>query len=347
MLEIDINAESPKDLLHQIKDVIGGRIEEKWNEHNLIFDNENAVGVIKFMPFDWGVNLLDFDVKFYKEIILKVKANDFNPIRFIYNYNGSFKHRFGINNEEKHVEQFHSLIFTNKTGGYNYIHFPKEEKLEINIIQIVRKKFLKKRTTNASLLNDRLYEIFVDTDHDYRFAHYGALNLKMSDFIKKMKKIRSKGMVRVLKIEALVYEMLSLHIEQHNKFQRGVQLPTSLTKTELKIIRKLGSNIIKDPSYPYALEQLSMKSGLSQAKLQDGFKFLYTRTVTEYVRHVRLEAARDLMSNADLNVSQVVYSIGFTSRSYFSKIFKEKYGITPNEYRKNVLNNLILEETAA
>ncbi|WP_245585041.1 helix-turn-helix domain-containing protein [Psychroserpens burtonensis] len=53
------------------------------------------------------------------------------------------------------------------------------------------------------------------------------------------------------------------------------------------------------------------------------------------------------MRSADLNVSQVVYSIGFTSRSYFSKIFKEKYGITPNEYRKSALNNLIIEESAA
>jgi AraC-like DNA-binding protein len=344
MIEIEIIADGPKDILNQIQDALGGETIEKWNEYNLKLNNENAFGTIKYMPFDWGVNFLDFDIKFSKEIILKIKANDFNPIRFIYNFNGSFKHRFGINNEEKLIKQFHSLIFTNKTDGYNYIHFPKGEKLEINIIQIVRKNFLKKRTTNVSLLNKRLYEVFVDTDHDNRFSHYGSLNLRMADFIKKMKKTKSKGMVRTLTIEALIYEMLSLHIQQHNKFQKGVQLPSSLSKTELKTIRQLGNKIIKTPSYQYSLEQLSLESGLSQAKLQDGFKFLYTRTVTEYVRHIRLEAARNLIRNTDLNVSQVVYSIGFTSRSYFSKIFKEKYGITPNEFRKNVLNNLVITE---
>jgi len=347
MLEIEISAESPLDILTQINNVIDGEILEKWNKYSLKVNNENAFGVIKYLPFDWGVNVIDFDIKFSKEFILKIKADEFNPIRFIYNYNGSFKHRFGINNEEKLVEQFHSLIFTNKTGGYNYIHFPKGKKLEINIIQITRKNFLKKRTTNVSLLNKALYSVFVDTDHDNRFSHYGALNLRMADFIKKMKKIKSKGMVKTLKIEALVYEMLSLHIQQHNKFQKGVQLPTSLSKTELKTIRQLGNEIIKNPSFQYSLEHLSVESGLSQAKLQNGFKFLYTRTVTEYVRHIRLEAARDLMRNADLNVSQVVYSIGFTSRSYFSKIFKEKYGVTPNEYRKNALNNLVVAQSVA
>lgn len=347
MLEIEIIAEGPKDIIHQIQDVIGGDINEKWSEYSLQINNANAKGVIKFMPFDWGVHLLDFDITFYKEIILNVKANTFNPIRFMYNYNGEFRHRFGIDHSEKLVEQFHSLIFTNKTHGDNFIHFPKGKNLEISVIQIVRKNFLKKRTSNVSALNQRLYDVFIDTDHDNRFAHYGALNLKMSDYIKKMKKLRSKGMARVLQIEGIVYEMLSLHIQQHNKFQKGVSLPTSLIKSELKVIRKIGNQIIKDPSFHYSLEHLSTKYALSQAKLQDGFRFLYNRTVTEYVRHVRLEAARDLMSSVDLNVSQVVYSVGFTSRSYFSKIFKEKYGITPNEYRKNALNNLVTEVVAA
>lgn len=343
MINIEITSENPKDTLQQIQNVIGGEISEKWNEYSLFVNNEHAFGTIKFIPFDWGVNLIDLDIKFTEDLVLMIKAGDFNPIRFIYNYQGYFNHRFGINNDEKKIDQFHSLIFTNQTGGYNHMHFPKNEKLEIIDIQIIRKQFLNKRTTNVSLLNKQLHEVFVDTDHENRFAHYGALNLKMADFIKKMKKIKSKGMVKVLKIEALVYELLSLHIQQHNKFQKGVQLPTSLTKSELKLIRTIGNKIIKNHSLNYSLDQLSLESGLSQAKLQDGFKFLYKRTVTEYIRHVRLEAARELMSNGDLNVSQVVYSIGFTSRSYFSKIFKEKYDVTPNEYRKNVLNSLITD----
>uniref|UniRef100_UPI003F6D895C helix-turn-helix domain-containing protein n=1 Tax=Polaribacter sp. TaxID=1920175 RepID=UPI003F6D895C len=232
---------------------------------------------------------------------------------------------------------FQSLIFTNKDGGYNYIHFPKGEKVDINIIQIVRKSFLQKRTTNVSSLNKKLYEVFVDTDHENRFSNYGALNLKMADLIKKLRNIKGKGMLRILKIESKVYEILSVHLQQHNKFITGVPLPTSLDKTELKIVRKFGNQIVKDPAKDYSLEDLSLKSGLTQAKLQDGFKFLYNRTVTEYIRHIRLESAKEMIKNTDLNISQIVYSIGFSSRSYFSKIFREKYGITPNQFKKKVL----------
>lgn len=337
MIHIEIIADSPKDFLEQLQEAIGGEVTERWSEFLLKINNENAIGSIRYIPFDWGVNLLDFDIKFHKEVNIHIKAHDeFNPIRFIYPSQGSIKHKFGVQNIEKEVSQFQSLIFTNKTGGFNDILFPKDEKLEINVIQIVRKYFLKKRTTNVSTLNDKLYEVFVDTDHDNRFANYGTLNLQMADLINGLHKIKAKGMLRILKIEARVYEILSMHIQQHNRLLAGDELPDAINKSDLKIVRKVGNDILKNPAKAYSLEQLSFKSGLTQAKLQEGFKFLYNRTVTEYIRHVRLESARDMLKNTDLNISQIVYSIGFSSRSYFSKIFKEKYEITPNQFKKKL-----------
>ncbi|TXD85205.1 helix-turn-helix domain-containing protein [Subsaximicrobium wynnwilliamsii] len=346
MIEIDIVPEDNKNSLKQILKSIGGELKEDWHQSCLTVDNHLAKGKITCMPFDWGVELIDFEIKFFDDVMIRTKTDTINPLCFMYNLRGHFTHRFGVNNEEKQVEHFHSLIFTNKAEGENFLHFPASEPLDINMIQIKRKDFLKKRTSNVSTLNKRLHEVFVDTDHELRFAHYGSLNLKLGDFIKKIKKTKGQGMVKSLKIEALVYEILSYHIQQHNTFSRGVPLPTSLSQSELKLIRSLGNKIIKEPSFDYSLDQLSSESGLSQAKLQEGFKFLYTRTVTEYVRHIRLQRARDLLNQANLNISEVVYSIGFTSRSYFSKIFKEKYAITPNEYRKKVLKNLVLEKVA-
>jgi len=342
MIEIEIKVDNTKEILEEIQNYIGGTIDEKWSEYTLHLDNDLAHGSIRFIPFDWGVNILDYNITFTDEVVIKMHANEFNPVRFIYNLNGNFKHRFGVDDREELVDKFHSLIFTNKVTGLNYIHFPKNTKLEINSIQILRKRFLKKRTTNVSTLNKTLYEVFVDTDQEHRFAHYGNLNLKMADLVKKTRYVKAKGMLRVLKIEAKVYEILALHIQQHYKSQQGVPLPTSLIKSELIIVRKLGQAILKQPAKNYSLEKLSKETGLSQSKLQDGFKFLYTRTVTEYIRHIRLESARELINTTDLNISQIVYTIGFTSRSYFSKIFKEKYNVTPNEFKKQLTTSVAI-----
>lgn len=347
MIEIEINPKSSLNSLEQLQQSIGGNIKHLANTYILTVDNTIAKGKISYMPFDWGVHLTDFEIRFHKDFILKTSAELYNPLRFMYTMQGHFTHRFGVNNDEHPVDQFHSVIFANKDGGENYLHFPKDTNIHVNIIQVIRQAFLKKSTMNVATLNQRLHEVFVDNDSENRFVHYGSLNLKISDFIKAIKKVKGKGMVKAMQIEALVYEILAFHIQQHNKFFRGVPLPTSLSSRELKLIRKLGNKIIKDPSFNYNLDELSTSVGLSQAKLQEGFKFLYSRTVTGYVRHIRLERARDLLNQADLNISQVVYSIGFTSRSYFSKIFKEKYDITPNEYRKNVLRNMIIDDVVA
>ena len=62
---------------------------------------------------------------------------------------------------------------------------------------------------------------------------------------------------------------------------------------------------------------------------------MHNRTVTDYIRNVRVEVAEELIKNTDLNISEIVYSIGLTSRSYFSKIFKEKYNCSPKYYQEN------------
>lgn len=336
MNKLVINADNNIEILEEIRDLIGGELFSSWGEHKLTVDSIVAKGEIKFIAFDYGVNFLQYDIIFFNTTELQIKSKDFNPIRFIYNIQDTFKYSFGVENIDKDIEQFQSVIYANKTNGTNCLLFPKDSQMRFNVIQIARAKFMKKRTSNLASLNSKLHEVFLDVNHEHRFFHHGTLNLRMADHVKAINKIKSKGMVRFLKMEAKVYEILSLHIQEHDLSSKGVQLPTSLITRELKIIKKLSKQITKEPSHNYSLEQLSYESGLSQVKLQDGFKFLFGRTVTEYIRHVRLETSRELIRTTDLNISQIVYTIGFTSRSYFSKIFKEKYSITPYEYKKQV-----------
>ncbi|AXT53070.1 AraC family transcriptional regulator [Aquimarina sp. BL5] len=332
-IEINITAKDTEGTVRQIQEVIGGRIEERWGEYELTVNNLNAHGSIRFITFDWGVNLLEYDIIFHKEFVLVMDASEYNPIHFAYCLTGHCGHRFGFQNEVHTLEQFQSVIVTSRDGGYNYGYFPKEEKLEINVIQIARKKYLKKRLNNVSQLNERLYKVFMDEDHEKAFAYFGTFNLKLADQISALRKIKQKGMIRILQIEGMIYQILSMHIQQHDRAMKEKVLPTTLLKRELKLVRGLAKKIIKDVAKDYSLEQLSEETGLPQAKLQEGFKLLYARTVTEYIRHVRLEAARDLIRTTDMNISEIVYSIGFSSRSYFSKIFKEKYDISPNNFK--------------
>ncbi len=339
MKTINVTAKSTEGTVKQIQEVIGGTIIERWGEYVLEVDNENAKGKITFITFEWGASVLEYDITFLENISLIMDTSEYNPIHFTYTSEGHCFHRFEKENKKRKLEQFQSVIITSKDGGYNYGYFEKDVKIHIHLIQVSRVLFLKKRLNDGAILNQKLYNVFHDQQHENVFSYFGTYNLKLANLIKQFDKVKQKGMIKMLIKEGIIYQILSEHILQHNKDIKLNKKPnSSLSKTELNIVRKTATRILKNVSLDYSVEDLALENGLTQAKLQEGFKLLYTRTVTEYIRHVRLEKARDLMNSTELNISQIVYSIGFSSRSYFSKIFKKKYNISPSEFIKNKQN---------
>ena len=337
MMEVVINAKSTEDALVQMQDCFGGKITERWGEYTLAFNNDIAKGCIRCITFDWGVSLMEIDAIFFQDTLFTYDNQNSNPIHFSYCSQGYYGHRFDTNDNFHTIEQYHSSIIVSKKNLKTHKLFPKEIHIIINVIHIARKEFLKKRNNQLSELNENLYKIFVDDKQELEYAYYSPIHLRMEDYVKTLRDIKTEGITRVLQIEGEVYHLLSMHIARHDKYEKNDILPSTLLKDDLKIVRRHAKKILDDSSLSYNLDQISRDSGLSQAKLQEGFKFLYARTVTEYIRHVRLEAARDLMNTTNLNISQIVYTIGFTSRSYFSKIFREKYDMTPHEFKKQVV----------
>ena len=338
MKEIKLSAKTLEETVRQIQDHIGGEISERWGEYVLDIDNDIAKGCFKFLSFDLGFGMLDVNIITFEDILFISDSSKSNPIHFLYCSKGYIEHRFENQKTFTKLKEFHSCILTSKKGMKQYAIYPKGIHIELNNIRLRRNVFLNNTSLNyAKLLNERLYEVFSDREHEQEFSYYGSIDLKMADHVKNIHNNSAEGIKRIFKIEAEIFQLLAMHIEQHDKLHQTTLAPLSLTQSELLKVRKHAKKIVAEPSFNYSLNQISRDSGLSQAKLQEGFKFLYARTVTEFIRHTRLEAARDMMTNTDLNISQIVYSIGFTSRSYFSKIFKERFNITPHQYKKQVV----------
>lgn len=81
-------------------------------------------------------------------------------------------------------------------------------------------------------------------------------------------------------------------------------------------------------------EDFAKALGMSRMQLHRKLKALTGLSATEFVRSQRLKLAAQLLKKSDINVSQVGYSVGFNNHSYFTKCFKEHYGVSPSEYVK-------------
>lgn len=64
MIKIKVAAQDTAESVGQIKNVIGGEIEERWGQYTLSVSNDKAKGSIRFITFDWGVSLLELDIIF-------------------------------------------------------------------------------------------------------------------------------------------------------------------------------------------------------------------------------------------------------------------------------------------
>jgi AraC-like DNA-binding protein len=81
------------------------------------------------------------------------------------------------------------------------------------------------------------------------------------------------------------------------------------------------------------LSMLASKAGLNEFKLKVGFKELYKISPYQYLIKLRLEKARHLLKNTDLNIQQVADRVGFDGYRGFSKAFRKLFGVLPTQFR--------------
>jgi two-component system, response regulator YesN len=74
---------------------------------------------------------------------------------------------------------------------------------------------------------------------------------------------------------------------------------------------------------------------LHPAYLSKVFKDGENINLSGYITEIRMEKAAEMLGNTDRKVQDVMRMVGYQKSQYFSKLFKEKYGVTPNEYKKS------------
>ena len=83
-----------------------------------------------------------------------------------------------------------------------------------------------------------------------------------------------------------------------------------------------------------SVDDLAAEMNLSRVQLYRKVKAVTGSSPVELLRTSRLNRAYQLLLTTDKSVSEVAYTVGFTAPSYFTKCFKEEYGMVPGDVRK-------------
>ena len=84
-----------------------------------------------------------------------------------------------------------------------------------------------------------------------------------------------------------------------------------------------------------SLQELSDISGLKANYISDLFQKELNMRPVSYIRQLKLKRAKSLLTDSDMDISAIAFSLGFASPSSFSAYFKKEFGLSPLKYRNN------------
>lgn len=136
-------------------------------------------------------------------------------------------------------------------------------------------------------------------------------------------------------LEARVWNLIENRQKLRSRYQKEIMLEPQniaiseadglfLTKVLAFIEKHIGDETL-------SVEQLSEAVAMHRNTFTKKIKALTNQTAVEFVRSIKLKRASQLLSNGELNVNEVAYSVGFSDVNHFRKCFKEQFGYTPKE----------------
>lgn len=108
----------------------------------------------------------------------------------------------------------------------------------------------------------------------------------------------------------------------------------ALSKEVFEAIKFIRINFCKDIN----LHQVAEHVKLSPSYLSSIFKKELQISFIKYLNELRVNKAKDMLLNTYLNSYEIAEKIGFTENTYFCKVFKKFVGVSPNEFRKQWIN---------
>lgn len=334
MNSLQISSLPLSEVIPEIAENLGTPFLEDCGEYLLNLPPNVGKGSIRGINFEGGLGLLQYDCTFNRDMEFHFVVNEIHPLKFLYTMEGTLLHRFEHEDILHTINQYQSAIVASNNHNGHVLLFKANQTIKANSLEINRAEFRIKMECQIDSLGNEMKALFNDIEANKHFYYNGNYSLGIANLLNEISNLSTKNFVRRTFLEGMAYLILSQQMVQYQDDKQGVDGQKLLRSTELKQIHHLANIIENKISEVNTIETMAKQVGLNVNKLQEGFKLLYGSTVNNYVQKKRLDAAYNLLTNTDLSISEIVIAIGLSSKSYFSKIFREKYNLSPSDYRK-------------
>jgi len=169
---------------------------------------------------------------------------------------------------------------------------------------------------SKEIVNDQAFPIHVDNSLEslfYSIYTYLKMGMKMPRNLVEIK-----------------FKELLFNIVLNPNHKRLAQLFCCLNQTAKTTLDNV---MLTNFQYDLQLDEFARLCGRSLSAFRRDFKMVYHQTPGKWLNDKRLEYASGLLLSSDLNINEIGYESGFKNSSHFNKIFKDKYKLSPRQFR--------------
>ncbi|MGD2183268.1 helix-turn-helix domain-containing protein [Lusitaniella coriacea] len=142
-----------------------------------------------------------------------------------------------------------------------------------------------------------------------------------------------RGTMKQIFLESKALELIALQFAQLRELQDRSSSSRYCSPQNLDAIHHAKEILTKNLENPPSLFELTQQVGLSERKLQQGFRVCFGTTVFKYLHRYRLEQSQQLLSEGRMSVAEVANTVGYSHLSHFAGAFRRQFGVNPSEYR--------------
>ncbi|WP_167032326.1 helix-turn-helix transcriptional regulator [Chryseobacterium sp. Tr-659] len=176
---------------------------------------------------------------------------------------------------------------------------------------------------NAEILENMVQNNFI-------FLHKETppnMTVEMHMILNEIRTYSKKGVMQKLFVEAKIIKLLILIFEQFNE----KNVLESTPKTPEMIKKFIDENYHRN----IKAEEIGKLIGMNQNTIRREFKAQYHTTIANYISELRMLKAKKLITNGDIMIKEIAIECGYEYLQNFTRAFKKKFGISPENLRNN------------
>jgi len=278
-----------------------------------------------------GIRLLYGKLAFTKPVPLQVE-NSVPYIEMYFSLSGSREMHFTQSDKRSTIKTGkHNVLYIPDTEFYIEPSEDEEENISLQI-QFTQDYFMRFMPAGSSMSSR-----FIATIKKGSLCILSPKALKitpeMYGVLNDIVHCNKEGVLKQLFLETNILKLLLLQFEQFETAAEKKEYE-HIKKYDIEKLQLVKTLLEENISHAHSLTELSRKSGLNDFKLKKGFKELFGTTVFSYLHELRMENAKTMLYDETKSIAEIAGHCGYLYVQSFTTAFKNKYGITPEKFRK-------------